>query len=108
MAAQNPNAETGTMLAVKAPIAQVEQAVKGLQGVTIANVNSTRQVILGGSNAAIETATQQLKQQGFSVVPLSVSAAFHTEFVQHAQQPFAAFVAKQNFNTPKILSLIHI
>ena len=102
MAAQNPNAETGTMLAVKAPIDQVEAAVKILQGVTIANVNSTKQVILGGSHAAINTAAEQLKQKGFSVVPLSVSAAFHTEFVQHAQQPFAAYVATQQFNAPKI------
>ncbi|MFK7979537.1 MAG: beta-ketoacyl synthase N-terminal-like domain-containing protein, partial [Saprospiraceae bacterium] len=102
MAATNPNAETGTMLAVKAPLAQVEQAIKSLQGVTIANVNSTNQVILGGSNAAIENATIALKNNGFSVVPLPVSAAFHTEFVGHAQKPFAAFVANQKFNSPQI------
>ena len=102
MAATNPNAETGTMLAVKAPLAQVEQAITSLQGVTIANVNSTNQVILGGSNAAIENATTALKNNGFSVVPLPVSAAFHTDFVGHAQKPFAAFVASQKFNAPQI------
>jgi len=102
MAATNPNAETGTMLAVKAPLAQVEQAITSLQGVTIANVNSTNQVILGGSNAAIANATTTLKNSGFSVVPLPVSAAFHTDFVGHAQKPFAAFVAAQKFNSPQV------
>ncbi len=102
MAATNPNAETGTMLAVKAPLAQVEQAITSLQGVTIANVNSTNQVILGGSNAAIDNAANTLKANGFTVIPLPVSAAFHTQFVGHAQKPFAAFVASQKFNSPKI------
>ncbi len=102
MAATNPNVDTGTMLAVKAPLAQVEQAITSLQGVTIANVNSTNQIILGGSNAAIANATTALKNNGFSVVPLPVSAAFHTEFVGHAQKPFATFVANQKFNSPQI------
>ena len=102
MAATNPNAETGTMLAVKASLAKVEKAISALEGVTIANVNSTNQVILGGGNAAIEKATTTLKSNGFTVIPLPVSAAFHTEFVGHAQKPFAAFVDNQSFNSPQI------
>ena len=34
--------------------------------------------------------------------PLPVSAAFHTEFVKHAQQPFSEFIDQQIFNTPRI------
>ncbi len=102
MAATNPNAETGMMLAVKAPLAQIEQAITSLQGVTIANINTTNQVILGGSKAAIENAATTLKNNGFSVVPLPVSAAFHTEFVGHAQLPFANFIAQQKFHSPQV------
>jgi polyketide-type polyunsaturated fatty acid synthase PfaA len=102
MAIDNPNEDSGTMLAVKAPEQQVIAAIKNIAGVLIANVNSNKQVVLGGSTSAIKSAEDQLKAKGFSVVPLPVSAAFHTEFVKHAQVPFSNFVDQQNFNSPKI------
>jgi acyl transferase domain-containing protein/sensor domain CHASE-containing protein len=102
MAIDNPNSDAGTMLAVKAPEQQVAAAIRNISGVTIANVNSNQQVVLGGSTAAIKLAEEQLEAQGFSVVPLPVAAAFHTEFVRHAQEPFSKFVDQQHFNTPAI------
>ena len=102
MSTPSNNADTGAMLAVKSDLTKVEIAVKNLPEVKIANVNSTSQVVLGGSTVAIQQAEQQLKQQGFSVVALPVSAAFHTEFVGHAQEPFAAFIEEQKFNRPNI------
>ncbi|MFK8101186.1 MAG: beta-ketoacyl synthase N-terminal-like domain-containing protein [Saprospiraceae bacterium] len=97
MALSNPNADAGTMLAVKAPVEKVEAELTNLPGVKIANVNSTKQVVLGGSTEAIKAATETLKEKGFSVVPLNVAAAFHTSFVEHAQVPFAKFVDQQQF-----------
>ncbi|HHH50203.1 MAG TPA: acyltransferase domain-containing protein, partial [Saprospiraceae bacterium] len=102
MAVQNPNADAGTMLAVKASQAEVQQAIAGMQGVKIANVNSNKQVILGGGTAAIQTAANELKAKGFTVIQLPVSAAFHTEFVKHAQLPFAGFVRSQKFHKAQI------
>jgi len=90
MAIDNPTEDPGTMLAVKAPQEQVTEAIKNLSGVLIANVNSNKQVVLGGSTSAIKIAEEQLRANGFSVVPLPVAAAFHTEFVKHAQVPFWA------------------
>jgi acyl transferase domain-containing protein len=98
----NPLEDTGTMLAVKAPEHQVEDAIRNTPGVLIANVNSNNQIVLGGGTSALQSVEQQLKAKGFSVVPLSVSAAFHTEFVRHAQVPFSQFVDQQQFSTPKI------
>ncbi|MFT6215679.1 MAG: polyketide-type polyunsaturated fatty acid synthase PfaA, partial [Roseivirga sp.] len=102
MAIDNPKEDTGAMLAVKAPEQQVADAIKNIKGVLIANVNSNNQVVLGGSTAAIKSAEELLKAQGFSVVPLPVAAAFHTEFVKHAQEPFSKFVDQQHFNAPAI------
>ena len=102
MAIDNPSADAGSMLAVKAPQEQVADAIKNIPGVLIANVNSNKQVVLGGSTAAIKSAEQQLSANGFSVVPLPVAAAFHTEFVKHAQAPFGNFVDQQHFNAPHI------
>ena len=101
MATQNPGTDMGSMLAIKAPVEQVEAEVKNLEGVQIANVNSTSQVVLGGSTAAIQNAQNSLKEKGYKVVALPVSAAFHTAFVEHAQQPFAEFVATQKFKSAK-------
>ncbi|MEO0584840.1 MAG: beta-ketoacyl synthase N-terminal-like domain-containing protein, partial [Bacteroidota bacterium] len=102
MALQNPNADPGTMMAVKAPQEQVQQAIASIPGVSIANVNSNNQVIVAGGTAHIQAAETQLKAQGFSVIPLPVSAAFHTDFVKHAQQPFSAFVERQSFRLPQV------
>ncbi len=102
MAIDNPSADAGTMLAVKASQEKVADAIKNLSGVLIANVNSNKQVVLGGSTAAIKIAEEQLRVNGFSVVPLPVAAAFHTEFVKHAQVPFSNFVDQQAFRTPSI------
>jgi len=102
MALQNPSADPGTMMAVKAPQEQVQQAIASIPGVSIANVNSNNQVIVAGGKAHIQAAETQLKAQGFSVIPLPVSAAFHTDFVKHAQQPFSAFVERQSFRLPQV------
>ena len=102
MALTNPGSDAGTMLAVKAPLEEVERELPNLPGVQIANVNGTAQIVLGGSTDGIFNATNVLKSKGFSVVPLPVSAAFHTPFVQHAQAPFAAVVDQMKFKTAKI------
>ncbi|MEM7659278.1 MAG: acyltransferase domain-containing protein, partial [Bacteroidota bacterium] len=102
MALQHPAADPGTMLAVKAPQAQVQQAIAALPGVSIANVNSPNQVIIAGGTAHIQAAAKQLTAQGLSVIPLPVSAAFHTDYVKHAQRPFSAFVGKKTFQRPQI------
>ena len=102
MAIQNPNADSGAMLAVKESEAKVNAAIQSIEGVQIANINAGNQVILGGSTEAISKAEKLLGGQGFSVVKLPVSAAFHTPFVKHAQEPFSRFVDSQNFNAPAI------
>ncbi|MCB9291348.1 MAG: acyltransferase domain-containing protein [Lewinellaceae bacterium] len=102
MSAAGSKADPGAMLAVKASEAEVRQAINDKPGVSIANVNSNDQIVIGGSTAAIKAAGEQLQAQGFSVVSLPVSAAFHTAYVKHAQEPFARFVHTRHFNKPAI------
>ena len=102
MSAQNPNQDTGTMLAVKGNVEAISQRVQSLQGVEVANINSTNQVVLGGGTNDIAKAQQILKQEGYRVIPLPVSAAFHTAYVGHAQQPFAEAIHSVNFQTAKV------
>ncbi|MEM6803843.1 MAG: phosphopantetheine-binding protein [Bacteroidota bacterium] len=102
MAAKNPGSDPGTMLAVKARHDEVQKAIASINSLSIANVNSQDQVIVAGGTPQIKAAEKQLSAQGFSVIPLAVSAAFHTDFVKHAQEPFSAFVAQQSFKKAQI------
>ncbi len=102
MALQNPNADSGSMLAVKESQEKVQEAIKNIPNIKIANINAGNQVVLGGSTEGIGVAEKQLSALGYSVVKLPVSAAFHTEFVRHAQKPFSDFVDIQNFKQANI------
>ena len=100
MGTPSTKGDAGSMLAVKADMNTVQQIINRMPQLKIANINSDKQIILGGSTQAIQNAATQLKAEGLNVIPLSVAAAFHTEFVEHAQKPFAAFVQTQNFKAP--------
>ncbi|MGF1498745.1 MAG: beta-ketoacyl synthase N-terminal-like domain-containing protein [Elainellaceae cyanobacterium] len=97
-----PGVDFGTMLAVKGDAAQVESIVSQFPQVSIANFNSSQQLVLAGAEAEIARVQQVLEQQGHSTVPLSVAAAFHTPLVAHAQKPFAEAVKAIAFRPPQI------
>ena len=102
MSAASPKGDAGTMAAVKASFEETQAAIKGVPGVKIANVNSDKQIIIAGGTAEIKAAQNHLVAKGLTVIPLPVSAAFHTEYVEHAQKPFASFVHGLKFNKPEI------
>jgi acyl transferase domain-containing protein len=94
--------DAGTMAAIKGPLVDIEKAVENLDGVIIANQNSTTQAVLAGATQAIKTAEESLTEAGFKVTPLPVSAAFHTPLVEHASIPFAKAVKKEKFSETQI------
>ncbi len=96
------NFDAGTMLAVKGDVEQIRAELADLEGVTLANWNSKNQVVLAGSKPSIAQAQQVLGEKGFSVIPLTVSAAFHTPLVGHAQKPFAQVIQKTAFQKPQV------
>jgi polyketide-type polyunsaturated fatty acid synthase PfaA len=94
--------DAGTMAAVKGSLDEIEKAVEKLDGVIIANQNSTTQAVLAGSTEAVKNAQEELTLAGFKVTPLPVSAAFHTPLVEHASKPFAKAVSQEKFQEPQI------
>ncbi|NRA42205.1 MAG: acyltransferase domain-containing protein, partial [Pseudomonadales bacterium] len=101
-APDDENFDAGTMVAVVAEPAKVEAEIKDLDGVSVANYNSTSQVVIAGDTKAVLAAHDMLKDKGYKVVKLPVSAAFHTPLVGHAQKPFAKAIASAKFNKPSI------
>ncbi|MBN2047226.1 MAG: acyltransferase domain-containing protein, partial [Anaerolineaceae bacterium] len=96
------DADPGTMLAVKGDADAILKAAQSLEDVMVANINSHAQVVLAGSKPAIARAQSALAELGFATVPLSVSAAFHTPLVAHAQKPFATAIRQAKFSTPSV------
>jgi len=101
-APERPNFDAGAMLAVKGNVNKVKDTVKDFPQVTIANLNSSNQLVLAGAKSEIAKVQQILSDQGYSTVLLPVSAAFHTPLVGHAQKPFTQAFEAVTFKSAKI------
>ena len=75
---------------------ELDQLVAATEGVVIANDNSSAQVVLSGSPEAVEAVSGQLKCK--RAIPLAVSGAFHSPFMQKAADAFAAELESVPFN----------
>lgn len=95
----------GKMLAViGAQLDLVNSCIDKTEGyVAIANYNSPVQLVLTGEANAIDEVANLLKENGVrKVVPLAVSGAFHSEFMQSASARLADVVSELTFNDAKI------
>ncbi|HEX8600259.1 MAG TPA: ACP S-malonyltransferase [Chloroflexia bacterium] len=72
-------------------------------GVDLANLNAPGQIVLSGSQAGLERATELAKAAGARrVVPLQVSAAFHSRWMHPMSKEFARYLGDTPFAEPKI------
>lgn len=70
--------------------AAVSAAAQPIEGVWVANLNCPGQVVISGTRAGIAEATTLLKEKGAKrVLPLEVSAAFHSGLMEEAQEKLA-------------------
>jgi len=68
-----------------------------------ANINSPDQIVISGSKAAVERASELAKQKGAKrAVMLAVSAPFHSALMQPAQDRLAQDLRTLPFSTPRI------
>lgn len=68
----------------------------------IANINSSRQIIVSGEGEAIDKLKAFLKANGKLAKPLAVSGAFHTPFMESAKDAFVTMLEGTSFNSPEI------
>jgi [acyl-carrier-protein] S-malonyltransferase len=77
-----------------------EEACAGLDA-WMANDNAPGQVVIGGTHAGVEAATDRARGLGVRrVVPLSVAAAFHTRLMAPAAEALAPVLATTAFRSP--------
>ena len=85
---------------------EVREIVEGNQEfkgkIYIANINSSRQIIVSGEGEAIDNLKGFLKSNGKLAKPLAVSGAFHTPFMEPARAAFMKTLEETSFSTPEI------
>ena len=71
--------------------------------VDVANYNSPAQVVITGDENAVKAASDYMIANGVRrVVPLAVSGAFHSKFMENAGHEFEGFVASLDLNNASI------
>lgn len=89
----------GTMSAVLGlDSSLVAEIMSGLSGVWVANDNAPGQVVISGTHAGIEVATQALSAAGARrIIPLTVAGAFHSPLMAPAAEAFATILERTAF-----------
>lgn len=97
-------AGTSSMAAVLGLDAQaVEAALVGIEDVWPANYNTTSQTVIAGTIAGLKAATEKLQAAGAKrIVPLNVSAGFHTPLMAPAAERLRAALDRIEWRSPRI------
>jgi len=97
----------GSMAAIiGAPAGSIEKALEQASKVgyvDVANYNSPVQVVLTGEENAVTKAGELLLEAGAKrVVPLAVSGAFHSKFLENAGKEFAEYISNEDLSSASI------
>ena len=96
-------ADNGLMAAVFAPLEEIQEVLAHVDGyVVIANINSTKQAVIGGASAAVRVAVERLMAAGHEAMVLPVSHAFHTEIVAPAAEPLMSMLRRLRLESPAL------
>ena len=97
-------AGTSSMAAVLGLDAQaIEVALAGMNDAWPANYNTPTQTVIAGTTTGLEVATQRLQLAGAKrVIPLNVSAAFHTPLMAPAAERLRAALDRIEWREPRV------
>jgi acyl transferase domain-containing protein/acyl carrier protein/NADP-dependent 3-hydroxy acid dehydrogenase YdfG len=95
--------DNGIMAAVFGPMAEIEKILATIEGyVVIANINSSREAVIGGATEAVEKAMEAVRAAGYRAQQLQVSHAFHTKIVAPASASLAGVLGGMKLQPPSI------
>lgn len=94
----------GTMAAVlNLDAAVIEDCLKDIENVWIANYNCPGQIVISGTVAAVEKAGEKLKEAGAKrVLPLNVSGPFHSGLLKPAGDKLYEYLKNVDIKKPTI------
>jgi len=87
----------------------VEVALAGMNDAWPANYNTPTQIVIAGTTAGLEAATARLQAAGAKrVIPLNVSAAFHTPLMVPAAERLRAALDRIEWRAPRITVMANL
>ena len=87
----------------------VEAALEGVDNAWPANYNTPTQTVVAGTTAGLEAATKRLQEAGAKrVIPLNVSAAFHTPLMAPAAVRLRAALERIEWRAPRITVMANL
>jgi [acyl-carrier-protein] S-malonyltransferase len=103
------NAPSGAMSAiVGCDENQLNELLKGQEGVSVANYNAPDQIVITGTKTGVEnfnnkmTALATEQNLKVRVIPLNVGGAFHSPLMQSASDEFSRLIDQCDFRNPNI------
>jgi FkbH-like protein len=94
--------EGGQMCSIMTTEARVGEALKGIDGVSLAAVNGPSHIVVAGDGSAIKDFAARFAEQGVRTQALTVSHAFHSHLMDPMTAEFAAFATRLTFTSPRV------
>jgi [acyl-carrier-protein] S-malonyltransferase len=102
MADAAPAGTTSMAAVLGLDAAAVESAMSGVEDVWPANYNTPTQTVIAGTTSGLAEAAERLQKAGAKrVVPLNVSAAFHTPLMAPAAEKLRAALERIEWRAPR-------
>ena len=96
------SADTAMCAVLKLDSTQVTEAVKEFEKLYAVNYNCPGQTVVSGLKTSIDAFSEKLKELGGKAVPLAVSAAFHSPFMDSASKEFGKALEGFDIKAPEI------
>jgi acyl transferase domain-containing protein/NAD(P)H-dependent flavin oxidoreductase YrpB (nitropropane dioxygenase family)/acyl carrier protein len=94
--------DPGTMAAVAGDFSAVDAAIRGIDGVVVANYNAPTQTVISGTTSGVTDALNRLQAAGLSARRLPVACAFHSPVVASAHIRFAEQLNGVSLRPPQV------
>lgn len=94
--------EDGTMAAVFAQKSVVEELIDGMDGCTVAVINSETNTVVSGVRGQVESVLKKAGERGIRAKELVVSNAFHSPLMKQAAEDFEFIAKRGKYGEPKL------
>ncbi|MDD6984176.1 MAG: ACP S-malonyltransferase [Eubacteriales bacterium] len=96
----DPGVETAMAAVLKLDGETVEKICASHSGLYPVNYNCPGQITVSGTKEALNDAKAEFTEAGGRVIPLAVSGAFHSPFMDKASEEFGAFLSTCDIKSP--------
>lgn len=99
----------GSMAAcIGIPLEKLEEIVRELTNLDIANDNIDGQIVISGETIAVERVISIVKDLGYKAIKLNVSSPFHCSLMKPAEEQMAKALDKVVINKPFVLVIQNV